>query len=238
MVRVLWIVLAMLSLGSAPAPAEEARGPVAAIERELSALLKAGAEESTDPAVWEKLASLYLDLGDGSGEITARRAAYEAGAQAAKRALAADDRRAEAHYLYAANLGSRAQLDGVMASAMTIRELKAHVGRALELNGRHAPSLHMMGMMYEELPWVLGGDRKAAVRYLEQAVAAAPDYQHARLDLAKVYVKRKQIEAARRELRILLDLPSASGRTRYQAEAAALLASLGGSEATVSPPSR
>jgi hypothetical protein len=52
-----------------------------------------------------------------------------------------------------------------MASALTVSELKAHVRRALELKQDYAPALHMMGMMLEELPWFLGGDREGALTY-------------------------------------------------------------------------
>jgi TPR repeat protein len=77
-----------------------------------------------------------------------------------------------------------------MASALTVSELKAHVRRALEMKQDHAPALHMMGMMLEELPWFLGSDREGALNYLKRAVAVDPGYTHARLDLAKAYIKR------------------------------------------------
>ncbi|MDE3051667.1 MAG: hypothetical protein KGJ48_17410, partial [Nitrospirota bacterium] len=155
------------------------------LEDELRHRIAANADKSSDPAVLVKLASLYLNLGDdGYTDVEKRRTAYEAGARVAKRALELQNANAEAHYLYAANLGSAAQLKGMMASALTIQELKYHVKRALELQKDHAPSLHMMGMMLEELPWVMGGDSRAALDYLQRAVAVDPTYSHARLDLA------------------------------------------------------
>jgi len=62
-----------------------------------------------------------------------------------------------------------------------------------------------MGMLLEDLPWMLGGDRKAALEYLEAAVSADPGYLHARLDLAKVYVKRNAPAPAPRHLEIIVD---------------------------------
>jgi hypothetical protein len=90
-----------------------------------------------------------------------------------------------------------------MASALTIKDLKYHVNRALELQKNHAPSLHMMGMMLEEMPWVMGGDSRAALGYLQRAVAVNPSYTHARLDLAKAYRRRKDVASARRGCIIL-----------------------------------
>lgn len=198
------------------------------LERELQAALDAQADTSSDPQVLLKLADLYLDLGDEVyTDVEQRRAAYERGAQLADRAVALREADAEAHYLYAANAGSAAQLKGVMASALTIRDLKKHVKRALELRPDHAPSLHMMGMMLEELPWMLGGNAAEALRYLERAVAVDPQYEHARLDLAKAYVKRGNRQAARRELTIILH-DTRDEAVRYHAEANRLLAALEG----------
>jgi tetratricopeptide (TPR) repeat protein len=163
----------------------------ASLELELQSALELRARDSTDPHLLTKVASLYLDLGvDLYQEKEKRLAAYEEGARFARRALELQEGSAEAHYLYAANLGSAAQLKGVVASALTVSELKAHVRRALELKHDHAPALHMMGMMLEELPWFLGGDREGALNYLKRAVAVDPGYTHARLDLAKAYIKR------------------------------------------------
>ena len=195
------------------------------LEDELRQLLAANADTSSDPAVLVKLASLYLNLGDdGSPDVEKRRTAYEAGARIAKRALELQNANAEAHYLYAANVGSVAQLKGLMASALTIQELKYHVKRALELRKNHAPSLHMMGMMFEELPWVMGGDSRAALGYLQRAVAVDPSHVHARLDLAKAYLKRNDVASARRELHSILEASlTPAGHSQHEKEARALL---------------
>jgi tetratricopeptide (TPR) repeat protein len=202
-----------------------------ALERELQTLLANQAPASSDPRILVHLADLYLDLGDDVySDETKRRAAYEEGARLAHRAIELDESNAQAHYLYAANLGNAAQLKGVMASAFTIRELKRHVRRTLELNPNHAPALHMMGMMLEELPWVLGGDADAALTYLNRAVTADPQYTHARLDLGKAYLKRQQVDAARRELNTIVNQApprdQSASEQRHRREARHLLASL------------
>jgi len=161
------------------------------LEQQRQALLAQKTQRSSDPGFLVHLANLYLDLGDDAySEESKRRAAYEEGARIAREAINLQEQNAQAHYLYAANLGSAAQLTGGMASALTVSELKAHVRRALELKQDHALALHMMGMMLEELPWFLGGDREGALNYLKRAVAVDPGYTHARLDLAKAYIKR------------------------------------------------
>ncbi len=224
----LWAIFTTLALANEPAPPSDR---TQALERELHTLLANQASASSDPQILVHLADLYLDLGDDAyPEETKRRAAYEEGAKLARRAIDLDESNAQAHYLYAANLGSAAQLKGVMASAFTVNDLKRHVRRALELNPNHAPALHMMGMMLEELPWILGGDADAALTYLNKAVTADPQYTHARLDLGRAYIKRQQIDAARRELNTILSQPpsrdQSASEIRHRQEARQLLASL------------
>jgi thioredoxin-like negative regulator of GroEL len=141
-----------------------------------------------------------------------------------------EERNAEAHYLYAANLGSAAQLKGVMASAWTVNQVTTHTRRALELNPNHPGALHMMGMLLDELPWIFGGDKTKALGYLKQAVMADPGYVHARLDLAKAYMKRNDADGARRELDAILVQPPAADESesdhRRRLEAFTLLDAL------------
>jgi tetratricopeptide (TPR) repeat protein len=204
----------------------------AALERKIQAVLVENAQHRADPAILTKLADLYLDLGDEQIDAAKRRAAYEEGAKYAGQALVIQERNAQAHYLYAANLGSAAQLKGVMASAMNVAELKTHVRRALELQPDHPPALHMMGMMLDELPRLLGGDASAALTYLQRATATDPSYVHARLDLARAYIKRRAFDDARRELGIIVETPpsslSSDSARRHREEAATLLDSLPG----------
>ncbi len=201
------------------------------LEQQLKALLAQQPGHASDPALLIRLADLYLDVGDNESlDSSTRRAAYEEGARWAKQAIALKETDAHAHYLYAANLGSAAQLQGLMASALTVRELHQHVKRALELNPRHPAALHMRGRMLEELPWLLGGDATAALAYLRRAVEADPGYLHARVDLAKAYLKRKDLDSARKELSVILGRPLASeasaGERRHRREAQRLLDSL------------
>ena len=198
------------------------------IEMEILDIQANNALWSSDPLALTHIAGLYLDLGNERSKDEAKRiAAYEEGARLAHKAIELRENLANAHFYYAANLGSAAQLQGLLASALNIFELKAHVSRTLELQEDHAPALHMMGMMLEELPWFLGGDSDKAIGYLEQAVASKEDYMQARLDLAKIYLKRQKEDEAIQELRIVASKrPSSKTKAwaqRYRPEAEALL---------------
>ena len=198
------------------------------IEREIQDVQAKNRHWSSDPLALTYLAGLYLDLGNERGRDEAQRiAAFEKGAGLAHQAVELRENLANAHFYYAANLGSAAQLQGLVASALNIFELKAHVRRTLELQADHAPALHMLGMMLEELPWFLGGDSEEAIGYMEKAVASQEDYMQARLDLAKLYLKREKKDEAIQQLRIVASQrPSSKIKAwaqRYRPEAEELL---------------
>ncbi|MDH5670072.1 MAG: tetratricopeptide repeat protein [Nitrospira sp.] len=226
------LILVLIGMGQAiSAGAVDEVSAEPSLQDILKQLLVQKDQHASDSSFHVRLADVYLDLGDDpAGEQSARKAFYDEGAQAAKQAIDLQEQNADAHYLYAANLGSGAQLTGLMASAFTVKELKQHVDRALLLNPNHAAALHMKGMMLEELPWVLGGDADGALAHLKRAVAVKPDYVHARLDLAKVYLKRKDQAAAQKELDAILSRPlnptASAGERRHREEAQRLLNTL------------
>jgi tetratricopeptide (TPR) repeat protein len=225
-------VVALIGTGSsinAGAPGDQLSE--VSLTDQLKALLAQKPDHLSDPQFLIRLADVCLDLGDEiTGDMAKQKAAFEEGAKAARQAIDLQDQNAHAHYLYAANLGSAAQLTGLMASALTVQDLKQHIDRALSLNPRHAPAMHMKGMMLEELPWFLGGDAEGALVYLQRSVAGDPNDMHARLDLAKAYLKRKDTTAARKELEAVLRQSNRSDLTgsgrRHREEAQQLLSSL------------
>lgn len=169
-------------------------------QKELEHLLSTGMAESQDPMKLQQLASLYLDLGyalyiDQKEKLNS----FQEGARLAKKAIELDETSARAHFLYAANLGSATELKGVMQGALAIQELKEHVYRTLELDERFAPAHHMLGRMYEELPWFLGGDQEAAGMHLKKAVALDKHYVPGHLDLGRWYLKQGYHTEAKQE---------------------------------------
>lgn len=179
-------------------------GYVTSLQENLQELLKVSHTAPQTPALFIQLANAYLDVGDDVYTDPAKRIeAYEAGSEFAKKALDLDSKQAQAHFLYAANLGHIAQLKGVLVSALLIREIKGHVAQAIQLSPNHAPALHMMGMILDGLPWILGGNAEEAVMFLERAVSADSNYTHARLNLGKMYMKQGRDEEAREQFSLV-----------------------------------
>ena len=183
------------------------------LERELKSLVLDGTANSKDLSRLLRLASLYLDLGYGVYVDQEQKiAAFQEGARIAQKALDLRESSADAHFLYAANLGSAVELQGLVSVALTIQPLKDHVLRVLELDERYVPAHHMLGRMYEELPWFLGGDQEAAGEHLKKAVSLDDRYAPARLDLARWYIKHGQNGEAVRELSRVVETPPLTKR--------------------------
>ncbi|MGD9850620.1 MAG: TRAP transporter TatT component family protein [Nitrospirales bacterium] len=209
------------------------------LEREVRFLINEKVEESGDVDGILKLAALYLDLGYGFyNDRSQKIAAFREGARLANKGLLLREDSVLAHFLYAANLGSAAELEGMVASVFIVQELKRHVQRVLELDDTYAPAHHMLGRMYEELPWFLGGDQHAAREHLSQAVKLNPLYAPARLDLARWLLKQGQRSEAQRELRIVRDQPPLDKKwlwdRKHRPEALSLLHQISSEEEAVS----
>jgi tetratricopeptide (TPR) repeat protein len=177
------------------------------LERDLSMLLS---QLSTQDPTLDRLlegSELYLNIADDLFEDeTRKRLAYEASADMAKRALSINERSAQAHFLYAAALGSSERLRGMTNAGLVLGKIKQHVRRALELDPAHAQALQMMGGLCAELPWLLGGSEKEAEYYLRRAIVIDGRYTNAHLILARLLIKQGHVEEARRHLHAVLEV--------------------------------
>ena len=203
-----WIVVLFSSLVWAGGEEFTDHETPLALEQELQVLMSSGADQSDDPAQLLYLASMYLDLGYGwYVDQEKKLASFQEGARLAKIALEHQESSVDAHFLYAANLGKAVQLQGLVAAALTLQTLKKHVNRMLELDEEHAPAHHMLGRIYEELPWFLGGDPEAAGEHLKKAISLDAHYAPGRLDLGKWYLKHGRSQDAAMEFIRVLNAP-------------------------------
>jgi len=171
------------------------------LEPALEKLLHRSREAPPSSGLLVQIASTYFDLADDLlTDEKQRQAAYRAGADAAQRAFTLDESNADAHFFYAANLGSSERLKGLTNAAMVVKDITHCAMRAIELNPKHAQALQMMGGLLMELPWFLGGDEKKAQGYLERAIAADGNFTNARLLVAKLYRKQGMVDDAKRQL--------------------------------------
>lgn len=171
------------------------------LQKDLETWIARERNDPANPDVLVHLAEIYLNAGDDLFvEHEKRVEAYEQGAAAAKRLWKQAPQRADAHFLYAANLGSLSQIKGLTYGALTLDEIRRHLEWTLLLDPRHAQALQFLGGLYAELPWMLGGDEGQAQEYLKRAIQIDENYTNARILLAKLLIKNDRIPEAKHHL--------------------------------------
>jgi predicted Zn-dependent protease len=203
----------------------------ASLERELALVQSQIAAKGATIDQLVAAAELYLDSADDLfQEEGQKRLAYESAAEMAKRALQLDERHAHAHFLYAAALGSAERIKGLANAGLVLSEIKTHVRRAIDLDPTHAQALQMLGGLYAELPWLLGGSEKEAETYLRRAIAADGRYTNAHLLLARLLIKQGRPADARSHLDAVLHAEQPhypyTWQRRFRPEAERLLKAL------------
>ena len=111
------LILLAHQIGLLPAawPLEATDESIEGIKEEIQSLR--ALPYSNDPIILTRLSGLYLDLGNETDQETDERIAeYEEGARLGYKALSLKEDIPDAHFYYAANLGSAAQLKGLLAS--------------------------------------------------------------------------------------------------------------------------
>ena len=122
------------------------------LESDLQLLLGRLRGGSPSPQLLVQVSSTYFDLADDLlTDEASRRAAYEAGAKAARRAFELDESNADAHFFHAANLGSAERLRGIANAAVVLKDVKDCAMRAIELNPEHAQALHIFFFLILEV---------------------------------------------------------------------------------------
>ena len=178
------------------------------VVQELKQLVSEGKAKSNDPEELRHLAHLYLDVGYGLYVDREKQiASLQEGARLAKKALELDESSATGHFLFAANFGKAAQLEGWVAAIRALGTLQYHANRVLEIDENHVLGNYMLGVMYEKLPWFLGGDSEKAGEYLKKTISLDARYAPAHLDLGKWYLKQGQTLEAKKEFMQVLHTP-------------------------------
>src|SRR5437762_6965151 len=182
---------------------------------------QAAAMEPRDPMPWIRAARVCLALGDAKTDNAL--AWYERGERAADRALALKEDSADAHFYLAANRGNAVNLKPFWkVSPGILADLEQHLARALALDARHAPALHMMGMLLERAPgalrMLLVGKKEQAEDYLARAAAAGPNYAYIQWSLAQFYVEKGRSAEAQAQARKVVAMRTPIDHRRWAGE--------------------
>ena len=76
----------------------------------------------------------------------------------------------------------------------------------LEIDPKHTGALDARAMLYYELPGLLGGNLNKSIESLEKGIALDSNYTLLYVDMAKVYIKKKDYDKARWYLNRALEI--------------------------------
>lgn len=168
-----------------------------------------------------------LKRGEDAREEEVKIAAYREGLDLARRAAAADDSNADAHFAIFANLGRLMLLEGAAPNPLNLLKVNRELERCLELNPNHSDALAAQGGMYRQLPWLLGGNLDKAEAALKRSIEIDPNAVGARIELALVYRDRGEPERGIALLEHAIVLAEQMNKQRQLGEARRLLEELG-----------
>jgi tetratricopeptide (TPR) repeat protein len=168
------------------------------------------------------------ELGRIAYDRATRLAHFEKGRLLGERAVAADERSADAHFSLFCNLGELMRIDGEtsLSSILGFRRMMKELDRTLELVPDHLDALSAKGTLLVRLPPLLGGDRQHGEQILRQVIQREPRSVNARLSLAKSYSAGGKHEEAVSLAAEALHLAEAYHRDDFLPEARAVLAQL------------
>ncbi len=167
------------------------------------------------------------DLGRAAKGRPERLAHFQRSQTLAERAVAADDKLADAHFALFCSLGEQMRIDGESFSAVFgLRRMMAALDRTLELNPGHLDALSSKATFLVRLPAFLGGDAVRGERMLREVIRRDPRAVNARLTLAKVYAAQGDHEQAIALASEALQLAHSEGRADLLPEAHATVGEL------------
>uniref|UniRef100_A0A7C6AFU6 Uncharacterized protein n=1 Tax=candidate division WOR-3 bacterium TaxID=2052148 RepID=A0A7C6AFU6_UNCW3 len=138
----------------------------------------------------------YL-MGDAQTKKDDKLKFYNKGVEYGKKAIGIDKNSVWAHFWYMVNLGRSGQTKGVLNSLGLVPDIKKEIDLVLKLDPKHTGAMDAGAMLYYELPGLMGGNLNKSIEYLNRAIEIDSNYTILYVDMAKVYIKKKDYEKAR-----------------------------------------
>ena len=176
------------------------------------------AEASVNPTAetLTELSAAWFLTGDFRAHSdTDRRASYEQGSRAARRAIALAPQNERAHLLLAFNNGRTAEIAGVTKALGLVSTIREESNTVLRINPSSVEGLILAGGLAAGLPTLMGGDRAKAEVLLLRALELDPHQTGGRLELAKLYIAQRRWSAAARQLQAVMDEQAPADLSRW-----------------------
>jgi predicted Zn-dependent protease len=180
------------------------------------ALLEMAAATDPNPETLVELSRAWMLTGEFRATIDGdRAAAFERGAEAARRASAAAPRNERAHLLRAFNTGRAAQLKGGVRAAALLSTIREESTTVLRINPASVDGLLLAAGLAADLPTLMGGDRARAEMLFVKALELDPHHTGGRIELARLLLASRRWSEATRELQRVLDETAPTERPRW-----------------------
>ena len=236
-------LLVVLPVGSSRAtdegPVQEARTLLASYHEDgtrlerARQLLETATRRDPAPDALVLLSHVWFLTGDIVARTDDERlAAFDKGREAARSAVEAEPRRAEAHLWFAINTGRWAQIKGLLRAALLVSKVREESELVLRLDPDSVEGHALAGSLAAELPRALGGDTRRSEEHFRRALAIDSHRAAVRVELARLYTANGRYADARRELTQALEDPTPSDlpywRVKVEPQARVLLESIKG----------
>lgn len=166
------------------------------------------AREPSNYEAWWRLARVRYYAGDREKDQTKKIKLFQSGVEAAKKAVASDDKRVEGHFWFAANEGEYANLKGALQSLGLVKTIRKEFEAALAINPAYENGAiySALGQIDLNLPRLFGGNERRGIARLEEGSKVGPNNAELKVTLAEVYQKKGRRDEARKLVESVLSV--------------------------------
>jgi tetratricopeptide (TPR) repeat protein len=178
------------------------RDKVESLKQAIAILEQQRSRDASNYDVLWRLGKCNFYLSDRGQSEPERIKILEAGIDAARKAVALNDKRVEGHFWLGATQGSYAELKGAFTSLGLIRTIRREfeAAKAIDASYENGSVYVALGEMDLSLPRLLGGSDRRGFQTLEAGMAAFPNNAELRVTLGERYFKDGRRNEARRLL--------------------------------------
>ena len=158
-------------------------------------------------AFW-RISRIMYYIGAHTESKKEKKKIFSQGIYHAKKAIALEPEKPDAHYWLGVNYGVYGEAKGVLKSLSLVKPIKKEMNKVIELDCAYEDggADRVMGRVYFKLPGLAGGDKKKSLEHLLKSKEYGPNDALTRVYLADTYLALKEVDKAREELEFVLEM--------------------------------